>query len=106
MTKIKKKSKKPINTLKIKKIKKIQKAKAKTPPKAEKLDPRVERIYEEWIERLCPKTGKKIKQKVKIVRYKPLSEQVEKHVVPTTSVDTELEKLDDGLHIYSQDDKE
>lgn len=38
--------------------------------KSKKKDPRIEEEFYEEIEVTCPNTGKKIKQKVKVTRYK------------------------------------
>ena len=88
--------KKHINVLK-------KKAKPK-PKKAEKLDPRVEEIREEWVEYICPVRGK-VRQKVKIIKYKSLGEQNEKHIVPTNTTSEQIDAIDNGLHIYSVDEE-
>jgi hypothetical protein len=49
----------------------FKKQKAKEP---DKLDPRIEEIYEEEVEINCPVRGK-IKQLVKIKRYRPISQE-------------------------------
>jgi hypothetical protein len=68
--------------------------------KAEKLDPRIEKIYEEWVEYKDPVTGKIVRQKVKITRYKPAGQQAEKHVISSSDAMDQIDNLDDGLHIY------
>jgi hypothetical protein len=80
--------------------------KKKKEKKADKLDPRIERIYEEWIERKDPITGKITRQKVKITRYKSAGELAEKHVIPSKDTADEIDNLDNGLHIYSAEEKE
>jgi hypothetical protein len=91
------KKKKSINPLKKKK---------KPSKKTEKLDPRVEKVYEDWMELTDPVTGKRVKKKVKITRYKTAGEQAERHVITATDINDQIDSLDDGLHIYSSDDKD
>jgi hypothetical protein len=76
------------------------KVKVKATPKQKK-DPRIEEIYEEEVVFNCPVRGK-VKQKVKIKRFKSLAEQQSKHLVASISdlVD-QLEEQDDGLAIYN-----
>lgn len=67
----------------------------------ERKDPRVQEVYEEEVAFMCPIRGL-VKQKVKIKRYKPLAEQVSKHLVTSiTELVDKLEEQDDGLSIYS-----
>ena len=64
-------------------------------------DPRIEEIYEEEVTFDCPVRGK-VKQKVKVKRFKPLAEQEQKHLVASISELVErLDEKDDGLSIYS-----
>ena len=63
-------------------------------------DPRIEEIYEEEVEFICPVRGK-IKQKVKVKRYKPLGEQSERHVIVGQDLTDVIEEKDDGLSIYN-----
>ena len=66
----------------------------------ERKDPRIERVYEEEVEYICPVRGK-VKQKVKIKRYKTLgSIAAMSNVVPVNDSMSELEERDDGLSIY------
>lgn len=80
--------------------------KKKKEKKADKLDPRIEKVYEEWIERKDPITGKIIRQKVKITRYKPVGQLEERHVIASKEATDEIDSLDNGLHIYNADEKE
>ena len=73
--------------------------KKNTAAKKEKVDHRVEREYEEWVEFTCPKRGK-VRQLVKVRRYKTLTEEGEKHLLSPSEVLDNLDKKDDGLHIY------
>ena len=88
------------------KDKKINKAKTskkqvKEKPIKEKLDPRIEEIYEREITFHCPVRGL-VKQKVKVKRYKPLAEQVLKHkVISANELVNKLEEKDSGLSIYN-----
>jgi hypothetical protein len=82
-------------------MKKQKKTKPKVAKPKPKRDPRIEEIYEEEVEFNCPVRGK-IKQKVKIKRFKPLAEQEAKHLmVSITELVDKLEEKDDGLSIYS-----
>jgi hypothetical protein len=56
-------------------------------PKKKRKDRRVEREYSDWVEVTDPVTGKKIKQKVKITRYKPKGDGFTKR---TTITEEEL----------------
>jgi transcriptional regulator of heat shock response len=79
----------------------VVKAKSKTKPTKERRDPRIEEVYEEVVEFNCPIRGK-VKQKVKIKRFKPLAEQQTKHLIASiTELVDKLEEQDDGLSIYS-----
>lgn len=80
--------------------------KKKKEKKADKLDPRIEKVYEEWVEYKDPVTGKMVKQKVKITRYKPAGQLEEKHIITSKDATDEIDHLDNGLHIYSADEKE
>jgi hypothetical protein len=75
-------------------------AKLKPRPKP-KRDPRIEEEYYEIVEFICPVRGL-VKQKVKVKRFKPLAEQMTKHLVASVGdlVD-QLDEKDDGLAIYS-----
>lgn len=72
---------------------------AKVKPKVKK-DPRIEEVYEQEVTFTCPVRGK-VTQLVKIKRFKPLSEQEQRHVLNTTDSIDRLEEQDDGLSIYS-----
>jgi hypothetical protein len=64
-------------------------------------DPRIEEIYEEEVTFTCPVRGV-VKQKVKIKRFKPATEQEHKHLIVSLNELTEaLDEKDDGLSIYS-----
>jgi hypothetical protein len=77
------------------------KLKNKAKPVKERRDPRIEEVYEEIVEFNCPIRGK-VKQKVKIKRFKPLAEQQTKHLITSiTELVDKLEEQDDGLSIYS-----
>jgi hypothetical protein len=73
------------------------KAKAKTPK-----DPRIEEMYEEYIEFMCPIRGL-VKQKVKVRKFKPLSSE---QLQPIAAGDplADIESKDDGLSIYAEDE--
>ena len=78
--------------------KKTNKTKTKTTVRK---DPRVLETYEDVVEFNCPVRGK-VKQKVKISRYKTISEQNGiKHVINSSDSIDKLEEQDDGLSIYS-----
>lgn len=62
--------------------------KTKKPRKKEKLDPLVESEVFEEVEFTDPKTGKRVKQKVKIVRYK---------TIPYKAIRSVLEEDDEAL---------
>ena len=67
----------------------------------EKLDPRIEKIYEREITFDCPVRGL-VTQKVKVKRYKPLAEQHQKQPISSASeVVDKLEEKDSGLSIYN-----
>lgn len=80
---------------KIKKILKVKKVVEKKPRK----DPRIQRIYEEIVEFDCPVRGR-VKQKVKIKRFKTLNEQTKQLMASSDDID-KLEDSDDGLAIYN-----
>jgi hypothetical protein len=80
--------------------KKTAAQKATKAPK-DKKDPRIEETYEEEVTFMCPKRGL-IKQKVKVKRFKPLSQQLVTHVTaPTDELDSKLDSEDDGMSIYN-----
>ena len=64
-----------------------------------RMDPRVEEIYEEIVEFMCPVRGL-VKQKVKIKRYKYLVSTV-KPILDASDLAAKIEEKDDGLSIYS-----
>ena len=73
--------------------------------KKPRMDRRIERIYEEWVEFICPIRGK-VRQKVKIVRYKTAQYQYDKQSVnSSTGAEDQLDQLDDGMHIYSPEEE-
>lgn len=75
--------------------------KAKT---KQKLDPRIEEVYEQEVKFLCPKRGW-VTQKVKIKKYKTVVEADAKHTIkPENDVIEKLEGDDDGLQIYNEDE--
>jgi hypothetical protein len=101
MAKPKLKHKKPKKKISRKsKAKPIKEKALKMKSPKEKLDPRIEEIYEREITFRCPVRGL-VTQKVKVKRYKPLAEQVQKPLVTSASelVDS-LEERDSGLSIY------
>lgn len=63
-------------------------------------DSRVEEIYEEEVEFTCPVRGR-VKQIVKIKRYKTAIIEDGKHVLVSNDQIDKLEERDDGLSIYS-----
>ena len=69
--------------------------------KAPRKDPRIEEIYEEVVEFICPVRGK-VKQKVKIKRYKSLQEIEEKRLVSSSDAIAKLEEVDNGLDIFGE----
>ena len=73
--------------------------------KKERLDPRIEEIYEKEVEFICPMRGL-VKQKVKIKRFKSLMQTTTVHTVPTTDTLNELESQDDGLSQFAGNDEE
>lgn len=77
--------------------------KKNTKPQPPKEDPRIEEIYEEEVTFTCPVRGK-VTQKVKIKRFKPLTEQMAFNPMPTlgSSAIDELDNKDDGLSIYKE----
>jgi hypothetical protein len=84
-----------------KKLKKTSSIIKKPVAKKERVDPRVEKVYEETVTFTCPVRGL-VKQKVKIKRYKPLSEIGEKHIVQADELIDKIENEDDGLSIYKE----
>jgi len=100
----KSKEKKVTRKIKAPKVKAQNKRVKETSPKEkpikEKLDPRVEEVYEKVIEFNCPVRGL-VKQKVKVKRYKPLGEQYQKQLINSASeLVNKLEERDNGLSIY------
>jgi hypothetical protein len=90
MAKLKlKNKKKPVNVLK------------KDEPKKPRKDPRIQEVYEEEVEFICPVRGK-VKQKVKIKRFKSLGDQAPRHQLLSNDSMDKLEENDDGLSIYSE----
>lgn len=85
--------------------KKPTKKKAPKKPKEKKevKDPRIEEIYEEWVEFDCPTRGR-VRQLVKVKRYKSLL-QDSIHVVQSDDKIDKLDQEDDGLGIYSEDEE-
>jgi hypothetical protein len=79
-------------------------ARPKKPPaeKKPKKDPRIEEIYEEEVEFMCPVRGL-VKQKVKIKRFKPATEldARQRLMISINELTAKLEEADDGLSIYS-----
>ena len=71
----------------------------------ERKDPRVQEVYEEEIEFTCPVRGR-VKQKVKVKRYKTLGEMMTRNVVYGSDSIDRLEEKDDGLNIYSGTDED
>ncbi len=67
--------------------------------KKERKDPRVQEVYEKEIEYVCPVRGK-VKQKVKIKRYKTLAEIEQKSVIYGSSSIDHLDEKDDGLNMF------
>jgi len=97
MAKPKSKYKKPKNKRTTRKPK-AKPFKEKLPK--EPLDPRIEEVYEREITFTCPVRGL-VTQKVKVKRYKPLSEQATKPVVQSINEFVNvLEEKDSGLTIY------
>lgn len=86
-------------------IKKTQSQQPQQKKPKEKLDPRIEEVYEEEVTFTCPVRGI-VKQKVKIKRFKTLGE-VAKSLVPLNeSPIDKIEEQDDGLSIYGATDEE
>jgi len=79
-----------------------KKVKQQSEPKQAKVrkDPRIEEIYEEVVEFICPVRGK-IKQVVKIKRFKALSDQPASNQILSNDSIAALEEQDNGLSIYS-----
>jgi hypothetical protein len=77
-----------------------EKAPKEKPAPKEKLDPRIEEVYEREITFTCPVRGL-VTQKVKVKRYKPLGEQSAKPIVNSANeLVNALEEKDSGLSIY------
>lgn len=74
--------------------------KSKKPQVKAPKDPRIEEIYEQEVEFVCPTRGL-VKQKVKIKRFKPLSTQLQTGIIYSSDSISALEEKDDGLSIYS-----
>jgi hypothetical protein len=67
-------------------------------------DPRIEKVYEKEITFMCPVRGL-VTQKVKVKRYKPLSQQVAKPIItPSSELEATIEEPGGGLSIYSGED--
>lgn len=66
-------------------------------------DPRVEKEYYKEIEFTCPIRGK-VKQKVKITRYKPFGQMPDIKKVRVEDQSQMIDDLDDGLNIYADKD--
>lgn len=77
-----------------------KKSKALLKDKKTRKDPRIQEVYEQEVEFNCPIRGK-IKQKVKIKRYKAASDGAIKHVLNSSDSIDKLDEQDDGLSIYS-----
>jgi|GEM_PF-6380019 len=74
------------------------------PKTKQKLDPRIEEVYEQEVKFLCPKRGW-VTQKVKVKRYKTVVEGDPKHTIrPENDVIEKLESDDDGLQIYNEEE--
>lgn len=74
-----------------------KKPKEKKPRK----DPRIEQEYDEIVTFTCPVRGK-VTQKVRIKRYKPLTDgNNQRLMVSIDELTAKLEEQDDGLSIYS-----
>jgi hypothetical protein len=87
-----------------KKTKKTKsKIKTSTKTSVPRKDPRIEKIYEKEVEFTCPVRGK-IKQIVKIKKYKTTYDVVQKETVRSLDSSIDLDKIDDGLSIYPEDD--
>lgn len=84
---------------------KTKQAKTTSAPKTpvQRKDPRIEKVYEKEVEFVCPVRGK-VKQVVKIKRYKTLGESPIREVARSSDPLMDLDKLDDGLSIYAEDD--
>lgn len=84
---------------------KKQKAKTTSPAKTstQRKDPRIEKVYEKEVEFVCPVRGK-VKQIVKIKKYKTLGESPIREVARSSDPLMDLDKIDDGLSIYAEDD--
>ena len=90
-----------------KKKQKNKKQKAKTVSSTktptQRKDPRIEKVYEKEVEFVCPVRGK-VKQIVKIKKYKTLGESPIREVARSSDPLMDLDKIDDGLSIYAEDD--
>lgn len=75
-------------------------------PRKKRKDPRIEEEYFEEIEVTCPATGKLIKQKVKITRYKAVGEKKvgNKGVVEEIEDDIDIDYKWDLTEIEESDD--
>jgi len=62
-------------------------------------DPRIQEVYEQDVEFVCPVRGKVV-QKVKIKKYKTAMEQNGRHILIGKESLDDIEKTDDGLSIY------
>jgi len=79
--------------------KKKKKVKAKTTKKA---DPNVEKEYFKEVTFICPVRGK-ITQKVKVKKLKT-RDVGDTQLIKASDTNSEIEKEDDGLSIYSEED--
>ena len=90
-----------------KKKQKNKKQKAKTVSSTktptQRKDPRIEKVYEKEVEFVCPVRGK-VKQIVKIKKYKTLGESPIREIARSSDPLMDLDKIDDGLSIYAEDD--
>lgn len=66
-------------------------------------DPRVEEIYEEEVEFMCPKRGL-VKQKVKIKKFKTVNSTASINTIIASDALSKVEEKDDGLSIFTGED--
>lgn len=69
----------------------------------QKRDPRIEETYEEEIQFMCPKRGL-VKQKVKIKKYKTLTQYTPVNTVLSSDTLSMVEQKDDGLSMFGAED--
>ena len=84
--------------------KKKPQTKQKAKPKAKK-DPRIEREYYTEIEFTCPVRGK-VKQKVKVKRYRSILKPLDTVPVSINSGEEEIDAADSGMHVFDPDKDE